>query len=254
MNFFDLREPVSAWSHGAWLLLAVPGSILLWLRATGHRSRQFILLGYTICLALCATASTLYHGVHGESEALSSYLLFDHIGIYLLIAGTYTPIAWTLMQGRWRFATLVFAWLSAILGITLHLACANLPKWLPTGLYLMMGWGSILCYIELTRKLTFRLLRPLVLGGAFYTVGAIINVVGWPALWPGVVGAHEVFHVFVVAGSLAHFQFMFRVIAPWHSVDPTAAAFLKGVQKPAVSSLTRHSVTGFGPGRVADSQ
>ncbi|SIO58277.1 hemolysin III [Singulisphaera sp. GP187] len=252
MNFFDLREPVSAWSHGAWLLLAFPGSILLWLRAGGHRTRQAMLLGYTICLALCATASTLYHSVHGAGDALSSYLLFDHIGIYLLIAGTYTPIAWTLMRGPWRFGTLAFAWLSAFLGITLHLACANLPKWLPTGLYLLMGWGSILCYIELARNLSFRLLRPILVGGAFYSVGAIINVVGWPILWPGVIGPHEIFHVFVVAGSVVHFQFMLRVIAPWSSGDQTAAAFLNEVQVPAGSSLTPHPVSGFGPGRMAD--
>lgn len=253
MNFFDLREPVSAGSHGAWLLLALAGAILLWRRANGHRARQIILLGYAICLALCATASTIYHSVHGEANALSTYLLFDHIGIYLLIAGTYTPIAWTLMRGRWRFGTLAFAWISAILGITLHLAFANLPKWLPTGLYLMMGWGSILCYIELARNLTFQLLRPLVLGGVFYSVGAIINVIGWPVLWPGVVGAHEIFHVFVVAGSVVHFQFMLRVIAPWSSDDPAAEAFMKQVQEPARSSLARHPISGFGQGRMVDS-
>ncbi len=159
MNLFDLREPVSAWSHGAWLLLAFPGAILLWLRAGGHRPRQVTLLGYAICLALCATASTVYHSVHEEGEALASFLLFDHIGIYFLIAGTYTPIAWTLMHGPWRFGTLAFVWTSALLGITLHLAFTDLPRWLPTGLYLLMGWGSIICYLELARKLTFRLLR-----------------------------------------------------------------------------------------------
>lgn len=238
-------------------MLAFPGAILLWLRAGGHRPRQVTLLGYAICLALCATASTVYHSVHEEGEALASFLLFDHIGIYLLIAGTYTPIAWTLMHGPWRFGTLAFVWTSALLGITLHLACTDLPRWLPTGLYLLMGWGSIICYLELARKLTFRLLRPIVIGGVFYSVGAVINVLGWPILWPGVVGAHEVFHLFVVAGSLVHFQFMLRIIAPWRSIDPAtavAASYLNQVQAPARPSLVRPPVSGFGTGKMADSR
>lgn len=254
MDLFDLREPVSAWSHGAWLLLALPGSVLLWRRADSHRARQVILLGYTICLVFCAMASTLYHGVQRRGADLSSYLLFDHIGIYLLIAGSYTPIAWTLMRGPWRYGTLAFAWMSATLGIAMHLVWAGLPIWLTTGLYLAMGWGSILCYNELARYLSFRLLRPIVLGGAFYSLGAILNVLRWPVVWPGVIGAHEIFHVFVVAGSVAHYRFMLKVIAPWDWANPSATAFGNAIREPAVSSLTPHPVPRFGRGTIADSR
>ena len=162
----------------------------------------------------------------------------DHIGIYLLIAGTYTPIAWTLMRGRWRYGTLAFAWGSATLGITMHFVWNDLPIWLTTGLYLTMGWGSLLCYIELARHLPFRTLRPLVLGGALYSVGAIIHVLQWPVLWPGVIGAHEIFHVFVVAGSIVHYLFMLQVIAPWGWVDPTASAFGNAIQEFDALSLS----------------
>lgn len=216
MDLFNLREPVNAWSHGAWLMLALPGTVLLWRRAgPGDRARRLILLAYTICLALCASASTLYHSVHKSGSELAPYLLLDHIGIYLLIAGSYTPIAWTLLRGPWRYGTLVFAWASASLGITMHSAWDGLPNWLTTGFYLMMGWGSVVSYNELTRRLPGRILRPILLGGAFYSVGAIIHLIQWPILWPGVIEAHEIFHVFVVAGSIVHYRFMLEVIAPW---------------------------------------
>jgi hemolysin III len=226
MDLFDLREPVSAWSHGVWLLLIVPGALLLWRRTRGDRARQKILLGYVVCLAVCASASSLYHGVQVPEDELSVYLLFDHIGIYLLIAGSYTPIAWTLMRGRWRLGTLAAAWLAAAAGISLNLYFGDLPGWLGTTLYLAMGWGSIFCYLELARTFSHATLRPIVFGGVLYSVGAMFHLLQWPILWPGLVGGHEVFHVLVVAGSITHFKFMLRVVAPWvHPQDamPVAA-------------------------------
>lgn len=215
MDIFNVREPFSAWSHGAWLALSLPGAVLLWRSAVGDRARQWTLLGYALCLALCATASTTYHSVQVSRAELMPYLLCDHIGIYLLIAGTYTPLAWTLMRGRSRRITLALVWLAAGLGTTLHLAVDDLPNWLTTGLYLAMGWGAVFCYVELSRTASHRNLRLIVVGGAFYSVGALFHVLDWPVVWPGVIGPHEVFHVFVVAGSLVHYAFMLRVVAPW---------------------------------------
>jgi len=215
MNVLNLREPFSAWSHGAWLLLSLPGAVLLWRGAVGDRARQWILLGYALCLAVCASASTAYHSVQVSHDELTPYLLFDHIGIYLLIAGTYTPLAWTLLRGRPRRITLASVWFAAILGTTLHVAFDDLPNWLTTGLYLAMGWGAVFVYVELSRNTSQRSLRLIVLGGALYSIGAVFHVLGWPVVWPGVVGPHEVFHVFVVAASLVHYTFMLRVIAPW---------------------------------------
>ncbi len=215
MNVFDLREPVSAWSHGVWLLLIVPAALLLWRRTSGDRVRQAILLGYATCLALCATASTLYHGVQRPEVQLSGYLLLDHIGIYILIAGTYTPIAWTLMQGRWRHGTLAVVWLVAGAGIALNVVFGDLPGWLGTTVYLAMGWGAFFCYRELARTFPHRTLSPIMLGGVLYSVGAVFHMLHWPVLWPGVIGGHEIFHFLVVGGSASHYAFMLKVVAPW---------------------------------------
>ena len=84
-----------------------------------------------------------------------------------------------------------------------------------TGLYLGMGWGVVACYAELARVVSHRALRPLVVGGLFYSVGAVLNLLRWPVLWPGLFGAHELFHLFVLAGSLAHYRFILRVVVPF---------------------------------------
>lgn len=232
MDYLNLREPVSAWSHAAWLLLTVPGAALLWRRAAGDRSRQLVLTGYIACLACCAAASTLYHAVRVPRQDITPYLLCDHIGIYALIAGTYTPIAWTLLRGRWRAGTLAVVWSTAAMGTAMHVAFHNLPNWFTTGFYLAMGWGSVVCYLELSRTISHRALRPIVVGGAFYSVGALFHVLNWPVIWPGVIGAHEVFHGLVVVGSLIHFRFILEFIAPWQGLPEASPQALPVVREP----------------------
>ena len=88
------------------------------------------------------------------------------------------------------------------------------PVWIATTTYLAMGWGSLFCYRELARTYSHRTLLPLPLGGIFYSVGAVINLLKWPVISPGVFASHEVFHLFVIAGSACHVYFMLRVVIP----------------------------------------
>jgi hemolysin III len=216
MDFLNPREPVSTWSHGLWLLLVLPGTFLLWRRSRGGRAKQLSLLIYGLSLVFCSAASTLYHGVRPAGYRIATFALLDYLAIYFLIAGSYTAIAWNLLRGRWRRGILILVWTWAVAGSALRLACATtLPPWLSTGLYLMMGWGSVFCYVEVARRLSHRALSPVVVGGVLYSVGALINLLGQPVLWPGVFGAHELFHLLVVAGSLAHFWFVLTVVAPY---------------------------------------
>ena len=88
-----------------------------------------------------------------------------------------------------------------------------------TGLYLGLGWGALFCYFDIARKLSHRAMRPFLAGGVFYSVGAVLNLLHWPVLWPGVFQAHELFHLFVMAGSLSHFWFILTAVATF---DPAA--------------------------------
>ena len=214
MELFDLREPVSAWSHATWLLMSLPATWYLWRRSVGDRPKRLSLLVFGLSLAFCAAASTLYHGARLSAKWIAEFDRIDHIGIFMLIAGSYTPMAWSLLRGRWRWGTLSLAWLLTLAGTTMLLAFGVLSSFWCTALYLGMGWGALACYFELARRLTHRAIFPLLLGGIFYSVGAVLNLAGWPVLRRGVVGPHEIFHLFVIAGSLSHFWFMVRVVVP----------------------------------------
>jgi hemolysin III len=197
------------------MVLALPGSLFLWRLSRGDRAKQISLLIFGLGLVGCYGGSMLYHSVRLPETDIALCETLDHIGIYLLIAGSYTPIAFTMLQGRWKWGSLTMVWLLALVGIVLRSVCWDIPAWLYTGLYLAMGWGAVFCFFELARAISPRALVPLVLGGAFYSIGALMNLAKWPVLWPNVVGAHELFHLFVMAGSLAHFLFMVQWVVPF---------------------------------------
>jgi hemolysin III len=214
MDLLHPREPVSTWSHGLWLAIALGGILLLWRSGRADRTRQITMLIYGLTLVFCSGCSTLFHGVRLPDDRIRPFALLDYTGIYMLIAGTYTPIAWTFLRRHWRWSVLSLVWIWAAMGISIHLARATTPLWLSTSLYLVMGWGAIFCYIELTRRLSHRELLPVIAGGVLYSLGAIINLLHAPVLWPGVFEAHELFHILVVAGSLCHFYFILTVVGP----------------------------------------
>jgi hemolysin III len=205
----------------------LPGTLFLWRLSRGDRAKQIALLIFGLSLTVCYAGSTLYHGVRLPPAQIALCETVDQIGIFFLIAGSYTPLAFTLLQGRWKWGSLALVWFLAAVGIALRTLIWNIPPWLYTGLYLAMGWGVVVCYFELARVLSHRALLPAVLGGVFYSIGAVINLAKWPILWPSVVGPHELFHLFVMAGTLTHFAFMVRWIVPfdrsWHAAMSSPA-------------------------------
>ncbi len=215
MSFLDFREPVSAWSHCAGVLLALPGTFLLWRRSAGEFSKRITLLVYGLTLVLCYSASTLYHGVRLPAARIAAFARLDAIGIYALIAGTYTPLAWCLLRGHWRRWTLVVVWSVAGIAIILLAAGGHFSPVLATSVYLGMGWGAVACYFTIARAVSHRALLPIVAGGVSYSVGAVLNVLHWPVILPGTFGAHELFHFFVLMGSLAHYCFILKVVVPF---------------------------------------
>ena len=225
MNPLDFREPASAWTHLAGLILALPGTWILWRRSRGDDpGKRLSLLIYGFCLALCYGASTLYHGVRVPTDRLGPFIRLDSVGIFALIAGTYTPVAWTLMTGRWRSWTLAGVWGTAGAAIALIATGHRFTPVAGTGVYLGMGWCFAACYARIARVLSHRQLSPVVLGGVLYSVGAVLNLLGRPALWPGTFGTHDLFHLFVIGGSLAHYWFLLRVIVPFRRLPAVASS------------------------------
>lgn len=214
MDLLNLREPVSALTHGVWMFLAVPATVLLWRRCRGGQGKRLSLLVFGLSGIFCFGASALYHGVRSTDGWVPVFDRLDHLGIYTLIAGSYTPLAWNLLRTRWRLWTLSLVWLTTALAGVVLAIYGLFPAWISTGIYVAMGWACIACYTELARRITPQAMLLIALGGVFYTVGAALNLLKWPVIWPGVFGAHELFHLFVIAGSLSHYWFMLRIVAP----------------------------------------
>jgi hemolysin III len=230
MLFFDLREPINALSHGAGMILSLPITWVLWKRcseprhakgeAPGYNSSRcqrieaLCMLIFGITLIMCYGISAAFHGVRLSGEALYRLQRLDHVGIYLLIAGTYTPVAYALMRGSWSWGTLTAVWTIALICAFRVWRGGVLPNWVSTPMYLAMGWGALFCYFELAKTYSHLTLLPLPLGGVFYSVGAVLNLMQWPVLLPGVFGAHELLHFLVIAGSSCHIFFMVKVVVP----------------------------------------
>jgi hemolysin III len=214
LGLFNFREPVNAWSHCLWLLLSFPATALLVRRSQGDLGRRLTLFVFGMSLAICYAGSTLFHAVRLSGSWIIWFDQLDHAGIFILIAGSYTPVAWNLLEGRFRWGTLVAVWSAAAIGTVYFLTQGVCSMFWSTSFYLTMGWGAVICYVEMSRVRSQRVLFPLMLGGILYTVGAVINLMHWPVLHPGVLGPHEIFHFFVMGGSLAHFRFMLYVVAP----------------------------------------
>ena len=172
------------------------------------------MLIFGVTLIACYGVSATFHGVRLNGEPLYRLQRLDHVGIYLLIAGTYTPVAWALMRGSWTWGTLTTVWTIALLCAFRVWRGGVMPIGISTPVYLALGWGALFCYFHLAESYSHSTLLPLPLGGVFYSIGAVLNLMRWPVLLPGVFGAHELLHFLVIAGSTCHIFFMVKVVVP----------------------------------------
>ncbi len=206
------REPVNAWSHLLGLVLAMIGTaLLLHLARSPAQTLAFAVYGGS--LILLYAASTLYHALCLPRHRLRKLRTLDHIAIYFLIAGTYTPVALLTLHGPSGWALLAAAWAIALAGIPFKLWWLDAPVWLSTATYLGMGYMALLAAAPLARTVSAGGLAWLVAGGLAYTVGAVIFARGRPDPFPGRFGHHEIWHLLVLAGSGCHFAFMLLHVA-----------------------------------------
>ncbi len=201
------REPVNGVSHLLGLLLAGAGTLLL-LRIASSPQQVTGFSVYGASLILLYTASTLYHTLPLPERPLRVLRTLDHIAIYFLIAGTYTPIALVTLDGRLGLGLLVAVWLIALAGIPFKLFFLDAPVWLSTGSYLAMGYLALVALGPLVQATSISGVLWLVAGGVAYTVGAVIYSCRRPDPFPGRFGHHEIWHLLVLVGSACHFAFM----------------------------------------------
>jgi hemolysin III len=207
-----IREPFNAGSHLIGLLLAALGTWFL-LRSADTRTQLLAFAVYGATLMLLYAASTVYHGLPLGEVGLRRLRTLDHIAIYFLIAGTYTPVAMITLHDSGGPALLAASWAIAAVGIPFKIRWLDAPVWISTGTYLGMGYLALVAVVPLGRAVGADGLAWLVAGGIAYTIGAVIYARERPDFFPGRFGHHGLWHVLVLAGSACHFAFIALHIA-----------------------------------------
>lgn len=205
------REPVNALTHWAGVVAALVllGPLLWWAQRHGLALWPFVV--FALSMALLYAASASYHSFHLGERGLLWLRKLDHAGIFLLIAGSYTPVAYFGLHGAWRDGVLWLIWGIALAGIALKLLTMRLPRWVSTALYLGMGWLSIVFLPQLAHNLPTAAIVWMAVGGLLYSLGAVVyGTKRWNPR-PGVFGFHEIWHLFVLGGTGAHVAMMFNL-------------------------------------------
>ena len=213
---YDELRPWSAITHGAGDVLSAVGTALLLrlaiLRGSGLLVTVFLIYG--LSMTGLYTASTLYHCVNTSVAGRRALRKYDHCSIYLLIAGSYTPVCMlTLWEGIGK-VLLALVWGIAAAGMILKLFWVYCPKWVSSVLYIGMGWVCILAFPQLWNNLSAAQFGWLLAGGIIYTIGGVIYALKLSIFNDRhpCFGSHEIFHLFVMGGSLCHFIVMFLLV------------------------------------------
>ena len=212
-----IREPGSALTHFIAMLLALCAAVPLLVRAAVHSGVKSLtaMTVFMISMVLLYAASTIYHSVNCSGRILRIFRKMDHMMIFILIAGTYTPVCLLTLPKPSGLMLLAAVWGIALVGIFIKGFWITCPKWFSSVLYIAMGWSCLSVLGQLFSLLPLHAFLWLLAGGLIYTAGGIIYALRLPlfdARHP-MFGLHEIFHLFVMAGSLCHFVFMFCYLA-----------------------------------------
>jgi hemolysin III len=212
----ELRDPVSSASHLLTALWAVYATLIM-LRMSGRRPGRLVpLVVYGLSMVLLFLASGTYHGLHYDTpEQRRLFQKIDMSAVYLLIAGTYTPVVSIVLAGAWRRWFLRMVWLTALAGVTCLWALPKPPHAAMVAFYLALGWVGILPLPLYYRALGWRAMNWVWAGAGLYSLGAICELAEWPVIVPGWVQWHEVLHICDTAASVTFFLFVVRYVIPY---------------------------------------
>jgi len=213
--FSKIHEPFNSLSHLGGATAAFFGSIVLIIVGWTGTAKIISLVVYGLSLVGLFTMSAIYHLVKVEPRIQQTLRKFDHSAIYLLIAGTYTPICVNAFSGFFRWGLLTIIWIIAFGGILFKIFYVNAPRWLNASIYVVMGWLCLSAVGQLSTALSPAELAWLIAGGVIYTIGAVIYALKLFDFAPGKFGFHEVWHLFVLFGAMAHFiAVMLLIVKP----------------------------------------
>ena len=200
----DVKPRLRGVLHEGAFFVAIIVAPLLLLSADGLRTRVAAGI-FAFSVAACFGVSALYHRMTWTPSRRRLMRRADHAGVYLLIAGTYTPVTLLVLKGDWGSVLLTIAWAGALIAILLKVIWVDAPKWVAAALGLALGWIAVVALPQLVERLQPTALTLLIAGGLLYSVGAIVYARRKPDPLPAVFGYHEVFHALTIAAAACQY-------------------------------------------------
>jgi hemolysin III len=216
MMQITIREPGSAITHFIGMMMAVFAAVPLLIKAAAASgSAAFTAMAvFMLSMILLYGASATYHSLTVSDKVLRVFRKIDHMMIFVLIAGSYTPVCLIVLGGPLGYTLLAVVWGIALLGILIKALWITCPKWFSSTIYIAMGWVCLWVFGPLWNTLPKSAFIWLLAGGVIYTVGGVIYALKLPIFNAkhAYFGSHEIFHLFVMGGSICHFIFMYRYV------------------------------------------
>lgn len=209
-----VRPLLRGYLHAGAAVMSVFGATyLVWL-SRGDPPRSLSMLVYGVGLTVLFAVSAVYHLRPRVPSRARLLRRLDHASIFVLIAATYTPVAFNLLSGAWRFGVLTTVWALAAAGAAVAVAGVQLARWLRVAIYIAMGWLAGIAIAQVDPPLAAGAIAALVTGGLLYTIGAVFYALRWPDPWPRVFGYHEIFHVFTVVAAAIFYGLILAYVLP----------------------------------------
>lgn len=212
-----IKDPGSALTHFAAMLLALGASIPLIIKAAKTPGYTHVLAMsiFITSMILLYAASTIYHTLNISPRVNRILRKIDHMMIFILIAGSYTPVCVIVLGDRTGYILLAAVWAIAIVGMIINALWITCPKWFSSIIYIAMGWACVSAFQKLVAALPPRAFGWLLAGGIIYTIGGIIYALKLPIFNSRhrFFGSHEIFHLFVMGGSICHYIMMYAFVA-----------------------------------------
>ena len=207
-----LNDPISSLSHLSMVLLCFVAAGFLLAKARRNKARMASIIIYSLCTLYLFSMSGVYHMLPLPSTGRYVLRILDHTAIFLMIAGTFTPIHVLLFRGLARWIILIPVWVISITGIVLtSVFFDDLSSLFVIGMFIFMGWIGIISYFMMAKVYKKTLpTKYLIGGGLAYTVGALIDAFKAPILFHGIFGHHELFHLLVIIGAAMHWYFIYQ--------------------------------------------
>lgn len=218
MKQWSIKDPGSAITHFIGMLMAIFAAVPLLIKAAREPGHLYVisLAVYAASLILLYAASTSYHTFNLSERANTLLKKIDHMMIFILIAGSYTPICLLVLKRNVGIPLLILVWGIAIVGILIKAFWVFCPKWVSSVLYIGMGWTCVLAFTQILNSMPLSAFGWLLAGGIIYTIGGIIYALKLPIFnnRHKNFGSHEIFHLFVMGGSACHFIVMYAYLLP----------------------------------------